>query len=167
MITSKGIRIVAPSLNNPKELIALNIQNSEIIKVVTHFTKQLHIIFLYTKPSCARYVAHQLQMTQENDKCEKKHRKFAILSLTLPIFPAPFFSPLSRHEPHKKIVFLADAVSDETKSVIKSLYSRQILEDINNRDANEMLVRSTGIPLSNSGVPAPTSSVNNSTAEGV
>ena len=71
---------------------------------------------------------------------------------------------MSRYEPHKKIVFLADAVSDETKSVIKSVYNRQILEEINNRDANEMLVRSTGIPLSNTGAPLQTTA--NNTADG-
>lgn len=51
-------------------MIVLNIQHSEIIKIVTHFSKQLHIIFLYTKPSCARYIVEQLQMTLEGDKCK-------------------------------------------------------------------------------------------------
>lgn len=70
MITTKGVRIVAPSLKTPKDLIVLDIQHSEIVKVVVHFSKQLHIIFLYTKPSCARYIAEQLHLTQVNDKCK-------------------------------------------------------------------------------------------------
>lgn len=69
VITSKGIKIVAPSLKDPNDLVVLNIQNSEIIKVIGHFSKNLHIIFLYTKPSCVRYINVQLQMTQ-NGKSE-------------------------------------------------------------------------------------------------
>jgi hypothetical protein len=70
---------------------------------------------------------------------------------------APYFSPLSRSEPQKKIVFLAENINEEAKSVIKSIYQRSILDEINNRDANEMLVRSTGIPLS---APPPTAQSN-------
>jgi hypothetical protein len=67
---------------------------------------------------------------------------------------APFFSPLSRDEPQKKIVFLAEAITEETKGMIKSIYPRPVLEEISNRDANEMLVRSTGIPLNTSAPPS-------------
>lgn len=51
-------------------MVTLNIQQSEIVKMVVHFSKQLHIIFLYTKPSCARYVVDALELTEANDKCE-------------------------------------------------------------------------------------------------
>lgn len=63
------------------------------------------------------------------------------------ISAAPYFSPTSRSEPQKKIVFLAESVNEEAKSAIRTIYSEQILEEINNRDANEMLVRSAGISL--------------------
>ena len=69
VITTKGIRIVAPSIGN-KENVVIHIQNSEIVKVVLHCSKQLHIIFLYTKPSCARFIAGELQMTQTTDNGE-------------------------------------------------------------------------------------------------
>lgn len=45
-------------------MVTLNIQQSEIVKMVVHFSKQLHIIFLYTKPSCARYVSFLNEMNQ-------------------------------------------------------------------------------------------------------
>lgn len=66
-------------------------------------------------------------------------------------------------EPQKKIVFLAETVSDETKSILKSIYNAMILEEISNRDANDMLVRSTGIPLMNTS--APVASTPNNTME--
>jgi hypothetical protein len=138
---------MAPELKS-KELKTLNIQNSEIIKVVIHSSKQLHIIFLYTKPSCARYIAEQLQMSQTNEKCKiVKLFLIDLCSINFCSSAAPYFSPLSRSEPQKKIVFLAEVINEKAKSVIKSIYSRSVLEEINNRDANQMLVRSTGIPL--------------------
>jgi sentrin-specific protease 7 len=69
-ITSKGIRIIAPSVKDKNDKVILDIQHSEIVKMITHFSKQLQIIFLYTKPSCARYIVEQLSMTLVNDKCE-------------------------------------------------------------------------------------------------
>lgn len=70
VLTCKGIKIVAPSHKNPKELVTLNIMHSEIIKLVVHFSKQLHIVFIYTKPSCARYIASELHMGTATDKSE-------------------------------------------------------------------------------------------------
>jgi hypothetical protein len=61
-MTSKGIRIIAPSVENQDESIILDIQNSEIVKLVAHFSKQLSVMFLYTKPNCARYASEQLSL---------------------------------------------------------------------------------------------------------
>lgn len=69
-ITNKGIRIFAPNYKNSAEIYPLDIQNSEIVKIITHFSKQLQIVFIYTKPSCARYILTQLQLTQVNDRCK-------------------------------------------------------------------------------------------------
>lgn len=69
-VTNKGLRIIAPSVQNAKENIILDIQHTEIVKLITHFSKQLQIIFVYTKPSCARYIVEQLSMKQVNDRCK-------------------------------------------------------------------------------------------------
>jgi hypothetical protein len=69
-ITNKGIRIIAPSVKNPKDIVALDIQHSEIVKLIVHFSKQLQIIFLYTKPSCAKFIVEELSMTKVNEQCE-------------------------------------------------------------------------------------------------
>ena len=60
---------------------------------------------------------------------------------------APYYSPLSRNETHKKIIFLTENVTEDTKNALKAIYKESRIEEISNRDANEMLVRSTGIPL--------------------
>ena len=69
-ITNKGIRIAAPSVKNVKDTVILDLQHTEIVKLIVHFSKQLQIIFLYTKPSCARYIIEQLSMTPANDRCK-------------------------------------------------------------------------------------------------
>lgn len=68
MFTTKGIRIIAPSVKNPKESCVINIQSSEIVRVITHFSKQLFIVFVYTKPSCGVYVRESLEMTNDKGK---------------------------------------------------------------------------------------------------
>lgn len=73
---------------------------------------------------------------------------------------------MATREPNRKIVFLAETVTEEAKSIIKSIYNRQILEEIGNRDANEMLVRSTGIPLNSSGAPVSQVSTSMNVADG-
>lgn len=67
--------------------------------------------------------------------------------IPLNILLAPYYAPLSHNETHKKIVLLIDNVTDENKQTIKSIYKAHQLEEITNRDANELLVRSNGIPV--------------------
>lgn len=84
-ITTKGIRLVAPSTKSQSESIILDIQHSEIVKVVVHFSKQLCVIFLYNKPSCARYISEQLFMTSQEGNC-KISQKTHFLSVSLIMF---------------------------------------------------------------------------------
>lgn len=76
------------------------------------------------------------------------------LELT-PSLSAPYYSPLARNETQRKIIFLLENIADETKNAIKSIFTSDSLEEINNRDANDMLLRSTGLS------PALTSGSNN------
>lgn len=68
---------------------------------------------------------------------------------------------MSRNEPQRKIVFLVENVTAEMINNIKSIYSEPVLEEISNRDANEMLVRSTGIPLTSGNAQTPAATPNN------
>ena len=139
---------MAPTVKDVNDITVLNIQNSEIVKLVIHFSKQLSIIILYTKPSCGRFIVEQLQMTQVNDKCKAQHYLFYLIILILIyLHTAPYYSPLSRNETQKKILFLTENVSEDTKNALKAIFKEGRMEEINNREANEMLLRSTGIPL--------------------
>ncbi|CRK87759.1 CLUMA_CG001548, isoform A [Clunio marinus] len=127
VLTSKGIQIVAPSSEN-KDLTVLNIQHSEIVKLVTSFGRPL-IIFIYTKPSTARYIREQLKLSENSEI-------------------SPHFSPVSPNESQRKITLLADNFTAKDINAIKSVCDSLQLEEINHRDAQEMLFRSTGISFS-------------------
>lgn len=67
-VTSKGIRIYAPSVKHPNEKTVLDIQKSEIVKIVSHFS-QKSLITIYVLNTCSRYVRENLDMSKDN-KCE-------------------------------------------------------------------------------------------------
>lgn len=62
IFSSKGIRIVAPSVKEPTENVILDIQIKEIIKVCSNFSKGSSVIFIYVLPSCSTYVRQSLDM---------------------------------------------------------------------------------------------------------
>lgn len=54
----------------------------------------------------------------------------------------PYFSPISReNETHKRITLMMERVSEESKAIIKNIFVGQQIEEINARDANELLLR--------------------------
>lgn len=57
------------------------------------------------------------------------------------ILARPFFSPIASTEYYKRIVLVLENVSEEAKSVIRSIYVLSKHDEINARDANEMLKR--------------------------
>lgn len=67
-VTSKGIRIYAPNVKHPNEKTVLDIQKSEIVKIVSHFS-QKSLISIYVLNTCSRYVREQLEMSKDS-KCE-------------------------------------------------------------------------------------------------
>lgn len=67
VLTPKGIQISAPGRDG---LVKLNIQKSEIMKCLTHFSDDLNIIFLYCMPSCGIYVNNSLKVKDGDDQCK-------------------------------------------------------------------------------------------------
>lgn len=65
-ISSKGIKIVAPSLKNESREVALQIQLKEVVRILVHFGKGLPVIFLYTMSKCGGYIRKVLDMSEES-----------------------------------------------------------------------------------------------------
>uniref|UniRef100_A0AAG5DC81 Ubiquitin-like protease family profile domain-containing protein n=1 Tax=Anopheles atroparvus TaxID=41427 RepID=A0AAG5DC81_ANOAO len=123
-LSSKGIRIVAPNVKRPTDYVSLDLQMSEIAKVLVHFSKALNVLIVYTLPSCGAYVRKHLEMELNDDKL-------------------PYFSPLSRtNEAQRRIILMMERISEESKSIIKNIFVGQHIEEISARDANALLIRS-------------------------
>lgn len=103
-------------------MVIVDIQFSEIVKMVVHFSKTLSVAFIYVLPSCSRYIREILDMSASGNN---KH----------------CFSSVSRIDSERRIVLMFDSVSEESKSIIKSLFKSPLIEDISRNDANELLVK--------------------------
>lgn len=67
LVTEKGIRIVAPSTKHPNEKHELNIQKSEIVKMVCQFSPKKSTLIVYVLNTCGKYIRERLEMTTENE----------------------------------------------------------------------------------------------------
>lgn len=65
--TSKGIRIFAPNVKNANEMVILDIQTNEVVKIVSHMQNPKCVFFIYTLNSCGAYVRESLDMTSIHD----------------------------------------------------------------------------------------------------
>lgn len=66
IITSKGIRLVAPNCKHPLEKTVLNIQKSEILKIICNFENKC-ILVLYVLNTCGKYIRDSLEMSSEDE----------------------------------------------------------------------------------------------------
>ncbi|EAT47498.1 AAEL001372-PB [Aedes aegypti] len=126
VVSSRGVRIIAPNVKRTNEKCILDLQLQEIVKAVVHFSKALNVMFLYTLPSCGAFIRESLEMGLPEDKL-------------------PYFNPVSRQDDtHRRITLVMDRITEESKSIVKSIISHDKIEEISARDANDLLMRSCG-----------------------
>lgn len=112
VITSKGIRLVAPNCKHPTEKTVLNIQKFEIVKVLCNFEHKC-ILVLYVLNTCGKYIRDSLQLCKGDE--------------------GGYFNPTSILMGEKRII-LEGEISEEAKSVIKSIFSSSTMEEISLSD---------------------------------
>lgn len=115
VFTSKGLRLVAPHCKHPTEKTVLNIQKSEIVKVVCNFS-QKSVLVLYVLNTCGKYIRESLEMSSESQSCG-------------------YFSPMAKNQGEKRIMIEAE-INEGAKSVIKSIFSSSVLEEISSHDTS-------------------------------
>lgn len=64
VFTCKGLRLMAPHCQHPKEKVILNIQKSEIAKIVCNFA-QKSVLVIYVLNTCGKYIRETLGMSSE------------------------------------------------------------------------------------------------------
>ncbi|KAL5292476.1 SENP6 family protein [Megaselia abdita] len=129
-LTSKGIRLLVPSCNDPSETVTLDIQLDEIIKIIYHFSPSLNVLLLYNFKRCSDYVRESLDM------------KPKVSGVTI---ETPYYNSKEILEPYKRIVLVLkdDTVIDEVKNVLRSVFQKNILDEIAYADATTLIERSS------------------------
>ncbi|XP_073836301.1 sentrin-specific protease 6 veloren isoform X2 [Musca autumnalis] len=123
VITSKGVRIVAPLESNPSETFPLHIHKQEVVKVIAHFSKTTDsMLCFYTLRTCAQYIRTSLKMPD----------------ITQPLDGVTYFSPNGPYQ-MRKIILQFQTISDQAKSVIRSIWD--FLDEISDTDAQDLLQR--------------------------
>ncbi|XP_047986051.1 LOW QUALITY PROTEIN: uncharacterized protein LOC125226181 [Leguminivora glycinivorella] len=118
-ISSKGVKIVAPSLKDESRDVALQIPLKDVVRLLAHFSKGVPVIFLYTVNKCGFYIRKTLDMVDES---------------------GPYYNPMSKIDPQRRITLLPDCISEEAKSAFKILFGKT-MDELNGREANDILVR--------------------------
>lgn len=86
VFTSKGLRLMAPHCQFTKEKVILNIQRTEIAKIVCNFASK-SVLIIYVLNTCGKYVRETLGMSSENEgKQIISIRCFVSFSLSMNFF---------------------------------------------------------------------------------
>lgn len=140
IITSKGIRIVAPLETDPLDTFVLHIHKQEVVKVIAHFSKML---CFYTLRTCAQYIRSSLKMpdiTQPMDGGLFSIDYNYNLLMCFHFFIVTYFSPNGPYQ-MRKIIIEFRTISDKAKSVIRSIWD--FLDEISDTDAQDLLQRAS------------------------
>ncbi|KOB73014.1 Sentrin/sumo-specific protease senp7 [Operophtera brumata] len=118
-ISARGIKIVAPSLKNESRDMALQISLKEVVRILVHFGKGLPVIFLYTMIRTGQYIRNSLDMVEDS---------------------GPYYDPMSKVDPFKRITLLPETITEDCKVALKALFGK-VMDELNSREANDILVR--------------------------
>ena len=119
-VTEKGVRIMVPAIIN-NEVVTIDIGMGDILKVLIHYGKQMPLLFLYVSPGACQKTRKLLKMT---------NRDSFYLEVT------------STDETQKRITILPEKINEESKTILKQHFGDKI-QELENKDANEILVRSS------------------------
>ena len=103
-----------------EEVVSINIKRTDVMKVMVHFGRSMPIIFLYLSPSSCDRARKVLGMTDKS------------MGLWLEL--------QSSDETQRRVTILPDKLTDEAKTLLKSMYGGD-LSELDSKIANEILVR--------------------------
>ncbi|XP_017886629.1 uncharacterized protein LOC108628910 isoform X2 [Ceratina calcarata] len=123
VISSTGIRFGVPLLEDDKTFVSLEVKIQDIVKVLVHFGKSMPVLFFYTSINTGAMIRELLGMQDPK---------------------GPYYDPAGKDNTHKRITLLPEKLSEEARAVLKSLFSsKRLLEELNSKEANDILVRAS------------------------
>lgn len=121
IFSSLGMRIIAPNPKRDSENVILDIQKSEIVKIACNFGNS-SIMYVFVNRLCGLYIRESLEMVRSSEF---------------------YYDPSGTSEYEKRIILQVDNLAEEAKATIKSIFSKQILDEISAADAMAMLEKSS------------------------
>ncbi|XP_076301470.1 uncharacterized protein LOC143219351 isoform X2 [Lasioglossum baleicum] len=123
LISRNGVRFGVPLLEDDKSFVTLEVKLQDLVKVLIHFGKAMPVLFFYTSTNSGAMIRELLGMQDPK---------------------GPYYDPAGKDHTHKRITLLPEKLSEESKVVLKSLFSqRQLLEELTSKEANDILVRAS------------------------
>ncbi|XP_076676841.1 uncharacterized protein LOC143373447 isoform X2 [Andrena cerasifolii] len=123
VISQTGVRLSVPLLEDDNSFVSLEIKFQDIVKVLIHFGKAMPVLFFYTSTGTGAMIRELLGMQDPK---------------------GPYYDPAGKDHTHKRITLLPDKLTEESKVVLKNLFSRRnLLEELNSKEANDILIRAS------------------------
>ncbi|XP_013776519.1 sentrin-specific protease 6-like isoform X1 [Limulus polyphemus] len=125
-VNKDSLTLKLPTLSNSDETVTLTLQTEDIVRVLAHFGDSLPVLFIYSTPVCGTLIRNHLCM-------DKKL--------------GPFYDPGGRDETQKRITVLPHEITNEQRLFFRTLFLPGKVEEIDQKTANEILVRSTPVNM--------------------
>ncbi|XP_030760766.1 uncharacterized protein LOC115885866 isoform X2 [Sitophilus oryzae] len=124
IIDSKCIIIKAPVFDSKTEIKAIRIDRGDVVKVLVCFNKALPVVFYYLNAHVAPDICEALNLTKES---------------------GIYYDPIEEKEDsYRKVTLLPEDLSDEHRFAFQEIYSaapNSLMEDINAKEANDILIK--------------------------
>ena len=122
-ITEEGVQFKVPVTDNNLEVITLNIEMKDVLKVLVHFSKSMALLFLDVSPSACKKTRKLLKMTSSERY---------------------YLDVQSKDETQKRVTVLLEELTGDKKAILKKYFGSNIIHELESeRDANEILLRSS------------------------
>jgi len=121
IITERGVQVKVPAILNPNEVVTLNIMVQDVLKVLAHFGKSMPLLFLYVSPASCSKIRSCLKMTNKQSF---------------------FLDVQTQDETQKRITILPEKLTEDQKAILKTHFGTNV-QELEAKDANEILVRSS------------------------
>ncbi|CAK9818629.1 Sentrin-specific protease 7 [Anthophora plagiata] len=123
VISQTGVRFGVPLLEDDETFVTLEVKIQDIVRVLIHFGKAMPVLFFYTSTNSGAMIRELLGMQDPK---------------------GPYYDPAGKDHTHKRITLLPVQLNEESKVVLKSLFSRrQLLGELNSKEANDILIRAS------------------------
>lgn len=121
-----GRHALKPPFFTDKQYVPLEVKFKDIVKVLVHFGKSMPVLFFYTSTMSGAEIRELLGMQDPKGF---------------------YYDPAGKDHTHKRISLLPEVICEESRIFLKAAFEGK-LEELNSKEANEILVRASPIDVS-------------------